>query len=187
MPARIKISHFSHKLKASLRYMIGKSLTAYVLTSESVSSHYRALAFFYDKSWINKWNKIIEHWSSCLPIINRSSKCFFTCPSITRIFGTPKSFLEPQDKFFIATRYFETTMPLITVAIFALFNSANIKATFSINDSSKIRELFRSLSCMKLNQFSHRHPFVYTSITLNELKIHAERLSEKGPQGYATV
>jgi hypothetical protein len=70
-------------------------------------------------------------------------------------------------------------MPLKAVAIFALFNMAQIKATFAIYNASKISNLPNIMICAEFNYFSHERPFVYNIIVLNEYKIYGERLSEK--------
>ncbi len=186
MKTRVKISHFRHALKALFGFPIVKSLAPYVLTCVSVLSHNFGLAFFYDQVWVNNKNNIVEHGSSCLPVINRTSEFLLACPSVSRVFGSSKSILQPDNQGFLTVCDFNHRVPLEAVPVFALFNSANIETTFSVYDSRKVSQLFDCVFGLELNYFSHKYPFVGNIAVINE-KVHAERLSERGPKGYAIV
>lgn len=187
MIARIKISHFTQKLKTFGDNFVRQSFAPNIFGSETISLHYVALFSFDNQIWFYQGKNIIKHWSSCLPIVNRSCKFLLTGPSISRVFRTTKSIFKPYYKFLIAACDFKHAMPLKSVAIFALFYIANIQATFSINESSKISNLSDIMICTEFNYFTHDNSFVYNSIALNENKIHGERLSEKTPKGDAIV
>lgn len=179
METRVKISHLTQKHKTLLSNFWRQSFAPNIFGRESVANHNVALFLFDYEILFNKWQNIIQHWTSCLPVINRAIKSFFTRPSISRIFRTTKSIFKPYYEFFITACNLKKTMPLKTVAIFALFNMAYVQATFSINEPSKISNLPDFMIGIEFNYFSHELPFVYNSIALNENKIYAERLSER--------
>lgn len=193
MPTRVKSAHFSNQFKAFSNDVFGQSLATYILAGQSVAHHNFTLGLFNNEVGKNKWANIVEHLASCLPVIDGSSERLFACPSIARIFLSAKNFLKPYDQCFIAARNLEHRMKLKTVSILALFDLAKIKAAFTVYYSSKIRDLSNGLVFIKDNYFGHDKPFIvlndYDYIIINEQcdEVHAERLSEKDPQGYAIV
>lgn len=187
MEPRVKITQLIHKLKTLMINFIGKSFAANIFGSESIAYHNVALFSFNDQIWLHQWQNIVQHWTSCLPIIDRSCELLFACPSIARVSGSSKGILQPNNKFFIAACYFEHGVPLHSRAIFTLLNMAYIYASLSIDEACKISYLSDIMISFKFNNFTHELPFVYSSIALNENKIYAERLSGMAPFGDAIV
>jgi hypothetical protein len=187
MESRVKISHFTQKHKSLLDYFGWQSFVSNIFGSETISLHNIALFLFDYKIGFNNRQQIVQHRASRLPIINRTSEFLLACVSISRIFGTTKSIFKPYYKNFIAARYFKTGMPLKAIAIFALFNIAQIEATFTVYKTCKISDLPYLMTCIESNYFSHEFPFVYNSITLNEYEIHAERLNPEAAKADAIV
>jgi hypothetical protein len=180
MEARIKLSKFCHKSGACFYYVIGQAITSNVIARVSILSHYATMGFFYNESPVKRQKNIIEHGSCGLPTKNWPTECFLARPSITLFSSSAKCFFKPIDKYFIARSYFKHTMPTIIASVFMLFCFAYVKTSFSIYNASKICPLLGSLAYMKNNLFCHNEPFVYNSIVLNEGKVHAERLNERG-------
>ena len=181
METRVKISHLTHQYKALLDNFGRKPFASNILGCESISNHNIALASFDNEIRHDQGQYIVQHWASCLPVINRSSEFFFARPSVSRIFRSTKRIFEPYYEFFIAARYLEHAVPLKAVAIFALFYIANIQAAFAINESSEICDLSNTMIGEEFNYFSHEFPFVNNITVINE-KVYAERLSEKNLQ-----
>jgi len=182
MEARVKISHFTHKQKTVGDNFVRKSFATNILGSEAVSQHNIALFLLDDEIRFNDRQNIVQHWASSLPVINRSGELLFTGPSISRIFRTAKSIFKPYYDFLVATSYFKHAMPLKAIAIFALFNIANIQATFSVNKACKISYLPNFVMCSEIYDFPHDYPLINNYTVINE-KIHGERLSEKTRKG----
>ena len=188
MEARVKISKFTQEQKSLLINFIRQSFAANVFGSEPVSNHNIALFTFNYQEWLNQWQNIIKHWSSCLPVVNWSSKFLFTSPSISGVFGTTKCIFQPDYKRFIAACNFKHRVPLITCAIFSLFGMTNVDAAFSIYKASQISNFSNCVSSFKVDNFSHKYPFINYYIVTNE-KVYAERLNgwDSYLQGYAKV
>ena len=187
MESRIGSSHFNHMDSALEANLFRKSLATDIFTGSSIYFHDSALITLDNEKRLNEGQNIIQHWSRSLPVINWTSKFFLTCPSISGIFRTSKGLFKPYNQFLIAISYFKECMPLEAVAVFALFYSAYIKAALSIYNSSQISYLLNGMTCFEFDDFTHGSPFVYNSIALNEIKVHAERLSEKAQQWDAIV
>ena len=181
METRVKISQFTQQKKALLINFGRQSFASNIFGSESIANHNIALFLLNYEIWLNQWKNIIQHWSSSLPVINWARKFLFTCPSITRVLRSTECGFEPNNKLLITTGYLETRMPLITVAVFALFCVANINATLTVDKTSKISNFCNSVISFEVNNFTHKYPFVNNYTVINE-KVHAERLNEKGPR-----
>lgn len=187
METRIQLPQLCHKTSTSFDHMIGKSSAANVVTRIPILSHYGTMRFFYNESVIEWKKNIVEHWSSSLPGKNWAAKSLLARPSISFLSSSSKGFFKPINKDFITRCNLKHAMPAMIAAIFMLFGFAYVEATFSVNDSGKICPIFGGLIHMKNNFLCHNAPFVYNRIVLNERKVHAERLSEKDPKGYAIV
>jgi hypothetical protein len=179
MKTRIKIAHFLHQKNSGFIDRVRKSFASYVLRCRSVFNHNFAMRFFNYKKLFNLGKQKIKHFSTSLPIKNRSSKSFFASPTITRIFRTAKSIFKPQNKTFITACNFKQRMPLIAGTIFTLFGVTNVEASFSIDNASKISNLRFDNICLEDNFSSHA--FILHISVLNEKTIHGERLNEKTP------
>lgn len=189
MPTRIKIFHLNQKLKTLIKYFLRNAFIASCKRSKSISLHDIALFYFDNQIWFNQWKNIIKHGSGSLPIINGSSELLFTGPSVSGIFRATEGIFEPNNKLFIARCNSEQAMPLKSRSIFSLFDASNIKTTFSINYSSKIRNLRNSMRCFVFDNFNHKFPFIDYHIIINNKNnfVHGERLSEKNSKEYAIV
>ena len=155
MPTRVKISHFSNQFKTFSNDVFGQSFASYILAGQSVAHHNSTLRLFNYEIGKKKGAQIVKHLSSCLPVIDWSSKRLFACPSIAGIFLAAKNLLKPQDQRLITTGNLKHRVKLESVAIFALFYMAKIKATLSINYASKISNLSDRLVSIKDNYFGH--------------------------------
>lgn len=187
METRVKVTNLTQQFKTNLSNFWGESFAANILGCESISTHNIALSPFDNEIWFNKWQQIIQHSTSSLPIVNGSSEFLLTSPSISRIFRATKSIFKPYYEFLVAASYSQEAMPLKAAAIFALFNIAYIQTAFAVNESCKISYLPNLMICTEFNYFSHEFPFVYNSLTINEYKINGERLSEKTSKEDAIV
>ncbi len=187
MEARVKIPHFTHQLKSLLANFGRKSFAANIFGSESISDHNFALVLFDDQISLNQWQKVIQHGSRSLPVINWSRKFLFTRPSVSRVLRASESVLKPHNYFFITARYLKHAMPLNAISIFALFYIAYIEASFSVNKPCKIRGLPCLMYCVKCNYFPHNAPLFNNSIVAKEKSVHGERLNEKAQKWDAKV
>lgn len=186
METRIKISQLTQQHQALLSNFGRKSLAANILGSESVANHNIALFLFDNQIWFNYRQQIIQHGTSCLPVINRSSEFLFARPSIARVFGSAKSILKPYYELFIAACNLEHRMPLIAVTIFSLFCMANIYTSLTVYKASEISDFCNRMISLKVNNFTHMNPFINYYTVINE-KVHAERLNEKATKVDAIV
>gem|GEM_PF-1076732 len=181
MKSRIKISHFYHELFSNIQCFFRKTFTSSIFKSFSDFNHDFGMFFFYCKKWLQKWEKIIQSFSTERPTINTSIKCFFRCPSICIFRTSSKMFSKPIDKNNIARSNFYKYMPLLSCTVFSLFYLTNVEASFSINNSGQISDFSRKLTCFENSFSSHKKdPFFYYSTIINEenVNIQPERLSE---------
>lgn len=181
METRVKISNFVHQFKTSDVYGFTKPFASNIFTGEPILNHNLTVRSFDYKIFMNLRKNVIQHFSSCLPVKYRPGKSSFACPSISRILRTAKSFFQPQNKNFITASYFKHRVPLITAAIFTLFNISDVEASFSVNNSRKVSDFFCSVIGSKENFSSHKMSLVLDHMIINErgIKSHRERLSEK--------
>lgn len=186
METRVKITKFYNEKMATLSNFFRQSFTANVLACSSIFLHNFALFLFDDEIGLNQWKNIIQHWSSCLPVVYWSRKFLLTGPSVSRIFMSTKHFFKPDNQLFIAASYLKHAMPLITTAILSLLGTTNIYATFSIDNTCKISDFCDRVISFKKNSFSHEFPFDNYYTVINE-SVHAERLNEKALKGDAIV
>src|SRR5574338_529367 len=180
------IEKLLHQDKSLIIYMVRKSFASDVFAGNTISFHNITMWLFNNKIRFYGLKNIIKHFTSSLPVIYWTIKFLFARPSVSTFFGSTKNLFKPKNENLITGSYFEKYMPLPTGSIFTLLDSSDIKASFSIDDSRKICDLFSGLICMKINFLSHMCSFIYNISVINE-KIHRERLSEEDLKGYAIV
>jgi len=181
MKARVKISYYFKQFKSLFGNRVRKPFASNIFACKSIFNHNFTMRFFDNKIFFNFWKKIIKHFSCGLPVKNWSTKCFFTSPTISRIFRTSKSIFKPNNKTFITTGNFKHGMPLIAIAILTLFGASDIEAPFSINKTCQIRNFSNRMFCFENNFSSHDHLFFYYNTIINEKQylVRVERLNEK--------
>jgi len=196
MKPRIQFTHIRHELSSKLDNIIGKSLTADILVSFSNFHHHVTLFSFNNKILINKWTDIIKHFSGGLPIINRPTESFLASPSVSGILRTSEDSFEPQDKAFVSACDSDKTMKVESASVTLTgFRFSDIKATFSIDYTSKICNFCKGLIFMIYDNFSHFvsnilvtvfrvicYGYNYIVINENINSVQPERLNKKTNQ-----
>ncbi len=181
MPTRIKLSQFNHNISTDSDYVVGQSFAPDILVCLSDLHHQFALLPFDNQIRQDEGAKVIKNRSLRSPYIDGVMIRSFFVPCI--LSSSTKYIIEIFDQVAACIINFYTRMKLIATSILSLFYSADVETSFSINDTSKVSDLFGCMRSTKYSWFSHESPFVYYKSIINELTkyVQPERLNERAP------